>query len=49
MNEGDLRDLLASQLEKLEPGLALIKKEQFVPNSKRSPDERSDIRDQLGG
>jgi hypothetical protein len=33
MNEDDLRDLLASQLEKLEPGLALIKKEQFVPNS----------------
>jgi hypothetical protein len=33
MTEDELRDLLAEQLEALEHGLILIKKEQFVPNA----------------
>jgi hypothetical protein len=32
MLEDELRDLLAQQLSRLEPGLVLIQKEQYVPN-----------------
>src|ERR1700679_433572 len=32
MLEAELRDLLSVQLEAIEPGLILVKKEQYIPN-----------------
>jgi hypothetical protein len=32
VNEGMIRDNLASVLDKMEPGLALLRKEQYLPS-----------------
>lgn len=32
MNEADLRDIIAGSIEKLKPGLTLLKKEQYIPD-----------------
>jgi|GEM_PF-4314783 len=33
MNEAELRDIIANNIEILEPGLVLLNKEKFIPNS----------------